>query len=368
MSIVSSPVGCGSGRKTITDEMGALVHSDRHLTTSWKQATDYTNSFFTLVGDLGEAGVDGYCNYTTQLVGPWVVQSDGHGVESYFDFGDEDDIRHDPDPDARNGDDDLRIPGGVLPAEYDVSAPSAYELNFKRSVFWSGPHHVVHNFAKGLPKVMGATWIWYLRLLKHFCRMLSNPWSCQRVIETCFESTAFSSFIPDLNGFHHLVYDERWGTAMAANAGVVGVYHKVKLGWNRERYLRGGGHADAADAGDDDKSKQANLDVAHEAFTSSEWFGTVHMMDILSFLILVLSGWNDDCYCHGRDLTADDICSRRRRDRYWKDVKELKCIMCACRAPNMANNEIREFVDRVFSQGQIALTRTLALEQIGIHF
>ena len=53
----AAPVAVGSGRQGTRHKVHAFVHSSRLVTPSWSQACKYTNSQFTNVGDLGEAGI-----------------------------------------------------------------------------------------------------------------------------------------------------------------------------------------------------------------------------------------------------------------------------------------------------------------------
>jgi len=61
------------------------------------------------------------------------------------------------------------------------------------------------------------------------------------------------------------------------------------------------------------------------------------MADLLAWLILMFSGWFDDCPCHGRSVSDGDV-SRREQRQYYKRLMKHPCAMSCRRAPEMAGH------------------------------
>jgi len=102
------------------------------------------------------------------------------------------------------------------------------------------------------------------------------------------------------------------------------------------RIIRGGGghlppidprHVDRGGEENEHSQRQANLDQFEEALNSKRWEGYLLMVDIVSFLILFLSGWFDGCPCHHKRPTVDEVADRRTRRNYWSKKEASPCIM-----------------------------------------
>jgi hypothetical protein len=373
INTIGVPTGVGSGRQTTRHKVQSFVHGTRLTTQSWKAACAFASRAFTVVGDLGESGICKFRQDTRQLIGPWIENDDNSDDEegaAHFDFAEDDQKLARPHCGvAAPLEDDLfipegRLPDGALPLDDDPN----YVIEMRRMVYFGGPHHMLQGFIDGVPAAL-AVWNWFIILLKHICRLISNKWSKHRMLQTCFRDPPLVYFTPEIMGFNQHVYDKRWGTAAAASVTVGYILESVRLGWDKHRYLAGGGHAPAEDGdgdrGDDDHvGRQANLDRADEAITSVRFKAYIIMMEIAGFLIMALSAWFDDCPCHGKEPGIETASDRRQRKQYYKRARLFKCFMAGRRAANMAAGEVLEFIRRLFATGQNALAMELARERI----
>ena len=84
-------------------------------------------------------------------------------------------------------------------------------------------------------------WDWYIDLLKHVCRLLSSPFSSERLVNQCFSTAPHDVFAGVISAFRAYVYDGRWGTVYNAAHLLLDIMIPLTRGWNKNRYLAGGG-------------------------------------------------------------------------------------------------------------------------------
>jgi hypothetical protein len=193
-------------------------------------------------------------------------------------------------------------------AEPDFPAVGDYEIDLTKSLFISGPHHMVHNCTSGLMDVM-VWWDTFIELLKHICRLLSNKFSKDRLIRSCYQYHHLLQFIQDIRKFNGKVYDERWGTAMACTHQLLQISYGLRQGWRRDRYL--GGHG-VLRVGDD----ACDVDVVERGIRSMRFWAYASMVDIIAVLFLFLSSWFDSCTCH-EQVPGHGAWSTFARRSYW---------------------------------------------------
>ena len=191
------PVAVGAGRQATRHKVHATIHAARFVNRTWRDACRYVNSIFAMVGDLGEKKIASYKQNARHLMGEWIAQSDGIvGGNFMFDFlPPRDEFEHvdqgsDHNEDASFGfdfnaeaypdeplggenaegaqaddvlrDPDLEIPAGILNqiqgADEEIAQP--YEIDLRRTVFFGGPHHLLHNWIKTLTGAL-SLWKWY---------------------------------------------------------------------------------------------------------------------------------------------------------------------------------------------------------------
>ena len=237
----------------------------------------------------------------------------------------------------------------------DVEEPvDPYAIDMGKSLYLSGPHHVLHNLQEGLAEVMIA-YVWFIELLKHLCKLLTNRWSKERLLRSCFTSGPSTMFYESIRKFQRKVYEKRWGTAAAAVNDILNLHQALQRFWNVGRFKAG--REMQYDPNND--SHSANVAVANEAIRSPVFWAYSIMMDLVSWLILTCSSWIDSCPCHWSLPTAFAISSQARR-AYWLQRQQMdKCIMSCRRCPELAAGALFDLVNRLLGVMQNALLSEL---------
>ena len=230
------PTGVGSGRKDLVHKIHGMIHSARLTCPSWKATAAAISGTVTIVGDLGEASAASYKGDLKTLFGPWVVASDeaqspAPGDDDVsFDFGavmrDAGGAAAEPADDSDAAEFDFfakadRAATGNQRRPLDLPPPPPdYTVDLTRTVYIVGPHHVLHNITQAVPSVC-AGWEDYIQKLKQVSKLLSQKWTGERVVATCFASDPAALFAEDVKKFTAHVYDSRWNTAMEATREVL---------------------------------------------------------------------------------------------------------------------------------------------------
>jgi hypothetical protein len=143
------PSAVGSGRSGLKYKVHACFHSERFRVKSWQAVARIMNSSVTWVGDLGETKVSTVrCNLKT-FVGPWV--DDDYACDVVNDFVFEDEITHRGD----NMGDPRAAP--AHPSDYPYPE-DPYDVDMTKTVYISGPHHVLHNMTESFHSVLALWW------------------------------------------------------------------------------------------------------------------------------------------------------------------------------------------------------------------
>ena len=114
-----------------------------------------------------------------------------------------------------------------------------------RGIFISGPHHILHNLTEDLPNVL-VWWSIFIEFLKAVTQLLSQPWTRERLVASCFSDGPQQVMAADIGSFNARVYDKRWGTALNANHLLLNVKLALALGWDKAKYLNAHGQAPRA--------------------------------------------------------------------------------------------------------------------------
>ena len=372
VTLPAVPLGVGSGRKSVKYRAHAVTHGQRLTSPSWSAAAMTLNSTVSLTGDLGEAPTVKFKGDIRTMFGNWAVESDStpgaeEQAEPEFDFdleeamrdgsdeegcGDpvfEFDAAEDADPERAQEEQPEQNDGSATPRaeqsgsddDPDIAGEDdPYTVNFRRAIFIGGPHHVLHNFTEGLDKVL-VWWPTFILLLKHVCRLLSNKWSCDRLVRSCFLQGPARIFADSVVRFNARVFDKRWGTAWNATHRLLPLMPGLHVAWSLARYL--GHHGVQEAANDDDRTKDANIDHANEALTSTLFLGYLLMIDICAVLFLLLSAWFDACPCHYNIPGSEAFCAAERRS-YWTKKQADPCVMAGRRAPEWAAGAFFDFL------------------------
>ena len=114
-----------------------------------------------------------------------------------------------------------------------------YDINMCHCIYISGPHHILSNTQKDLPKVL-SHWDWILARLTNICRLLTRKYYKSRLLQTCFAAPDTAAFATDIEKFHGHVHRERWGTTASAVVQLVQIMHPLQHAWDKNAFLHGG--------------------------------------------------------------------------------------------------------------------------------
>ena len=90
----------------------------------------------------------------------------------------------------------------------DTAKDSDHMLDFTSSVYIAGLSHALHNTTKDLDASL-LHWSFWVDQLKTVCRLLSNKWTNDRVLQTCFKG---HPSVGEIKRFRASVYEARWGS------------------------------------------------------------------------------------------------------------------------------------------------------------
>ena len=215
------PVGVGSGRSSLKYKMHASCHSLKLFCAEWRNVAFLWNSTVSIVGDLGESKVVNFRSNLKDMFGDWIVAEDesvrvAEAAEPFADEFQVDDLAEDFAEEPAAFADEFMVDGQSGDHHERPEAPDypsladQYMIDTSRAVYISGPHHILHNLQEGFSGVLGS-WSWFMNLLKHVCRLLTNRWTKDRLISHCFSNGAATAFTSGIRSFHSKVYDARWG-------------------------------------------------------------------------------------------------------------------------------------------------------------
>jgi hypothetical protein len=130
----------------------------------------------------------------------------------------------------------------------------------------------------------------------------------------------------------------------------------LRQAWSKEKFSMG----QQARAGQLDEEHSVNIEKVDAAIQSLLFWGYCHMLAILSFFLLHLTGLLEGCPCHHD--TADDVDFnwRNRQQYYNKRAKRAKCVMGGRWAPQLAAGLIFAEIRRLLEFANNALLIELA--------
>jgi hypothetical protein len=280
------PCAVGSGRAGLKYKLHAAAHSEKLKLETWRAVATTMNATAVWVGDLGEASVNLYHFNLKTMFGPW-IDVDVDEASEDFDFQDDDDQDLDDADDATHGGDfDFAVEGEV-PEEAGAAAangggavigdaldtagghpsPDPYDVDLTKTIYVAGPHHIVHNMQDELHAAM-MFWSWFVLHLKHLCRLLTNKWTKDRLLRTCYADGVANVFYDLIKRFDSLVYDKRWGTAAAAIENLIHLYDALRYGWSKDQFLMR-----RRMEYDEECARSCNVDIANDAILSTKILG-----------------------------------------------------------------------------------------------
>jgi hypothetical protein len=204
------PTAVGSGKSSLRRKVHAVIHSQRLVSGSWREAIALHNSSFSWCGDMGvESGLWLFRQDVRHLFGPWIQAEDDNEVDQ--DDADMPEIDFNVEPEGAEananhgefdfqpeGQQELQEPPGVLgvdAGELDAhlrrNPDNPYMIDSRASIFVAGVLHIIHRITQGLMATLAFT-PKFLDWLKNICRLLSHPWSRARFLESCVSHARLS--------------------------------------------------------------------------------------------------------------------------------------------------------------------------------
>ena len=77
------------------------------------------------------------------------------------------------------------------------------------------------------------SFLWFVEGLKHVCRLLTRRWSKQRLVASCYSTGLALAYASDIENFHALVKEARWGQVMAAAMALLPLWAALRRNWDK---------------------------------------------------------------------------------------------------------------------------------------
>ena len=346
------PAAVGSGRASVAHKICAAAHSERAGCNSWTQVAHVMNSTFTRTGDLGaESHVVGWKGSLTDLLGDWLLQEDvleseprGEKEFSFepvlpadscqqeqpgFLFADVTDAVPEP------RDEQLQQPSPAASS----NPQNRLTLDFRDQIYCAGLLHIAHNMCKDMHNAL-EHWPVFVDQLTHVCRLLSQKFSRDRLLQTCFSELPWSAFQDQFKSFNSNVYGGRWNTVMIALTDLFPLLHVLRRAWSSAKFgMKQEDFAEEAEDTGAGSSRVLSLKRVDEALTSHMFAAYAHAMLKLADCMLHLSHWAESCPCqqHHSQAEADS------------------CPLKSCRAPELACGALPVLLQRSLDRAHAEL-------------
>jgi mRNA-degrading endonuclease YafQ of YafQ-DinJ toxin-antitoxin module len=276
-------------------------------------------------------------------------QDDGEEVPAdgpHFNFDDAGPLAFDFD----GGDDSSdEAAGGAdgAPAEQEAK-DSDYMLDFKSSVYIAGLLHVLHNTTKDLGTAL-LHWSLWVNQLKMVCRLLSNKWTKDRLLQTCFKDHPLDG---DIKRFRARVYEARWGSIWYAVGQLMHIRDILCQSWAKQVFCYG--DADMNERREETEHS-VNLKVTDEALRSPLFWAYCVAMDTVGEIYERLALWGESCPCHWEADCLHGASRWQQRKALMQDMGLSNCPMRTLRAPECAAGEHFRILDRLMLLGHSML-------------
>ena len=192
----------------------------------------------------------------------------------------------------------------------------------RRAYTLDGVLHVVHNCTKELSNIGLRYWEAFHEGLSQICKLLSQQWSKDRLIQTCFDTMPAAAHKRDIECFNYTVYPGRWGTLLVAAQELSRLEHVIRRYWSLQRYQFDGA---AVAAANNRAWISLRVDAVNDAIQSTLFWTYLNMITHAAAALLQIAGWSEGCPCHQEDL--EELGARRWRDLFRKRVDESACPM-----------------------------------------
>jgi hypothetical protein len=108
-------------------------------------------------------------------------------------------------------------------------------IDLRPSLFLTGILHVIHNITSSLPDTL----IWFELFeyyLTHISRLLKRKYSCDRLLESCFQREPHSLYRKEIKAFDGAVYKGRWATLLDACHQLLPLEGPLRSAWDLDAY------------------------------------------------------------------------------------------------------------------------------------
>ena len=244
-----APTCVGSGRASRLHVLHALLHSTRLFTKSWADACALLSGTTSITSDMGTEGYlcgVGRCELRDLI--PY-AQTWSSSQETC----------------AAASDDEGTLLSQVFEQE-------ALAVDLSLCLPFPGLLHIADNAFKTLESALQ----WYqsfFESLQVVTSFLSNPWSKQRIIETCLLGE-WSCWKDVIAKFSCKAYKPRWGTVWRACSALEPLAPVIRRAWRKERFL----FAHTGKLG----AQTVEITAFDEAMASERFWQYLHMINLLA--------------------------------------------------------------------------------------
>ena len=229
------PVLLGSGRTSLFDKFGAVVHALFLESGCPASLHKMSRQFVSFTTDFGvEFGLPSVCDVEVAAIMPWVAShAPLHGSEQ------EDGIQDST-------------------------------VGFSSSLSAPGLMHIVHNASNSLLEVMPHL-DEAITMLSDVATFLRTPATAKRLCETCFASAVGRLHHSTIRSFDGTVHRSRWGTIAYCVEELLDVRSVLMWGWNLDAYVQAGN--------DTTKMARADIEKVNAALTSNFIWAALQTVD-----------------------------------------------------------------------------------------
>ena len=285
------PVALGSGRTTVVDKFGALMHTlalEADGPTSLERMSREVASITTDMGtEFSLNRIGGPAGVPISDVLPYFAEPDP-GADPFAEVDDWDDV-----------------------------APMGPMVTLAGSLPIAGVLHIISGLASRTqrltPDVEAS-----ITKLQAVANLVRRRASCDRLCERCFSTVAGRGMQHRLRAFSGKIHKQRWGTVALCISDILEIRNILCFGWSKDAYQDG--RPDEHRPGNAEFS--VSVDQVDEAITSPEWWGMMMALDRLHRVVITTQMWSESCACHWgldrraatpQELAVWDACPMRGR-------------------------------------------------------
>ena len=237
--------------------------------------------------------------------------------------------------------------------EEDEEADAEVEVGLSGSLAAPGMLHCIHNCAA---EVLSAAPVLSTAVdsLAYVSKLLTEPGSCERLLETCFHSAAGVLLRPGLLKFHARVYRGRWGTVAFACDAIMRIQRQLTWGWSLRKYKAAGATLDRK------APITVEIETVDTAIQSQHWWASMMTLNMCYEMVRDMFSWSEGCACHSH-LDRDD--ASRETQLRWQS-----CPLRGMRLPEVSSGDfflvLNKLADESVAKLLVALPTGLKKSEI----